>query len=331
MGPPTLLLKRSDVAELLDLGSCIPAVENAFGAHAEGGALGPGVLSTHVPNGAIHIKAAGLQLDRLYYAAKINANFPDNYKRGLPTIQGVIVLFEVENGYPLAIMDSIEITILRTGASTAVAAKYLAAPDADQVMIWGCGNQGRVQLKSIARVRPLKRALVFDRDPEVAEKFAKDLSQELNLEIVPVLDPVSATRQCSICVTCTPSKRSLVRPGDFAEGAFIAAVGADNPEKQELDPLLFRGNKIVVDILDQCITIGDLHHAIQQGVIQSENVHAELGEIISGRKPGRESVDEIIIFDSTGTALQDAAAAAIVYERALSAKKGTFLEFQERG
>lgn len=329
MVQPTLLLKRADVVELLDLDSCIPAVENAFRAHAEGRALPPGVLSSHVPNGAFHIKAAGLQLDRLYYAAKINANFPDNYRRDLPTIQGVIVLADAENGYPLAIMDSIEITILRTGASTAVAAKYLAAPDADQVMVWGCGNQGKVQLKSIARVRLLKRALVFDRDPEVAEKFAKDLSQDLNLEVVPVNDPVSATRQCSICVTCTPSRRALLRPGDFAQGVFIAAVGADNPEKQELDPLLFRGNKIVVDILDQCISIGDLHHAIQQGVIQRENIHAELGEIISGRKPGRESADEIIIFDSTGTALQDAAAAAIVYERALSAKKGIFLDFQE--
>jgi alanine dehydrogenase len=121
----------------------------------------------------------------------------------------------------------------------------------------------------------------------------------------------------------------LLGPGDLSEGTFLAAVGADNPEKQELDPLLFRGNKIVADILEQCMAIGDLHHAIQQGVIQRENVHAELGEIVAGKRPGRETANEIIIFDSTGTALQDTAAAAIVYETALMAEKGIFLDLQK--
>jgi alanine dehydrogenase len=325
----TLFLQRSEVAQLLDLDTCIPAVEDAFRAYSEHRVIPPGVLSTHVDQGAFHIKAAGLQLDRTYYAAKINGNFPRNYLIGLPTIQGVIVLCDAENGYPLAILDSIEITILRTGAATAVAAKYLAAENADQVMIWGCGNQGKVQLRSLAKVRKIKRIIVFDRDPEVAERFSDDLSRELQMEISVTKDPIASTKESLICVTCTTSTKPLIRNGDLPEGIFVAAVGADNPEKQELDPQLFTGNKIVVDILDQCLSIGDLHHAIQSGTIEATDVHAELGDIVAGKKAGRESQSEIIIFDSTGTALQDVAAAAIVYQRALEQKKGIYLDFQD--
>jgi alanine dehydrogenase len=326
----TLLLTRADVAELITLETCIPAVETAFRAYAEGRALAPGVLSTHVKDGAFHIKSAGLPLGSTYFAAKINANFPQNRKLGLPTIQGLVVLFDAKNGYPLAVMDSIEITIVRTGAATAVAAKYLAREDADTVTIWGCGNQGRVQLKALAKIRRLKQAFAYDLDPNTAERFAKELSNELNLEIVATNNPLTVLRQSGLCVTCTPSKRPLFGPSDLAAGTFVAAVGADNPEKQELDPALFASNKIVVDILDQCAAIGDLHHAIEQGFITPEKVHAELGEIVTGKKPGREFEDETILFDCTGTALQDTAAAAIVYENALKSGKGTFLDFQQR-
>jgi ornithine cyclodeaminase/alanine dehydrogenase-like protein (mu-crystallin family) len=110
-----------------------------------------------------------------------------------------------------------------------------------------------------------------------------------------------------------------------AKGTFIAAVGADSPDKQELDPALMRGNKVVADILEQCATIGELHHALEKGLLTRAEVHAELGEVVTGRKPGRTSEEEIIIFDSTGTALQDAAAAAIVYEKAVSDGSGVML------
>jgi alanine dehydrogenase len=149
----TLLLTRREIRALLSLEECIAAVEQAFRFHAEGWTFPPGVLGIHAPRGGFHIKAAGLKLDRTYFAAKTNGNFSQNMSRfGMPSIQGIIVLCDGENGYPLAIMDSIEITLTRTAAATAVAAKHLARPDSTVATICGCGNQGRVQLRALATV-----------------------------------------------------------------------------------------------------------------------------------------------------------------------------------
>lgn len=154
----TLILSRTDVLELLPLPDRIDAVERAFRLRAEGRTLGPGVLSVHTSGGGFHIKAAGLVGERSYFAAKTNGNFSDNPRRwGLPTIQGTIVLADAANGTPLAIMDSGSVTALRTGAATAVAAKFLARPDAHTATIVGCGVQGEVQLAAIAAVLPLRR------------------------------------------------------------------------------------------------------------------------------------------------------------------------------
>jgi ornithine cyclodeaminase/alanine dehydrogenase len=226
-------------------------------------------------------------------------------------------------------MDSIEITILRTGAATAVAAKYLARADASVATICGCGNQGRVQLRARAKARALERVYAFDLDHARAERFADELSAELRIEAQAVRELATAVWQSDICVTCTPSKRFFLKREDVSPGTFIAAVGADDELKQELDPHLFARGKIVVDLLEQCATIGDLHHALDQGLITRADVHAEIGEVIAGKKTGRVSQDEIIIFDSTGTALQDAAAAALVYEKAAPAGSHFSLNFAE--
>jgi alanine dehydrogenase len=319
----TLLLRRSDVAALLGVGECMAAVEHAFKLHAQGQTVPPGILGIHVAGGGFHIKAGLLELGRSYFAAKTNANFPQNMKRfGLPLIQGVIVLCDGENGYPLALMDSMEITVIRTGAATGVAAKYLARPDAKVATICGCGNQGRISLRAVAEVRSLARAYAFDVDEEQARRFASELSQELGIEVSVVSDLAPAVAASDICVTCTPSKAPFLKREYVSGGTFIAAVGADSEEKQELEPELLRSSKVVVDLLEQCAKIGELHHALDKGVVTRSDVHAELGEVIAGKKVGRASADEVIIFDSTGTALQDVAAAAIVYERAISAGKG---------
>src|SRR5215831_3469836 len=161
--PGTLLLKRGDVTTLLGLGECITAVEQAFKLYAEGQTLPTGVLGVTARDGGFHIKAAGLKLARTYFAAKVNGNFFRNTERyGMPNIQGIIMLCDGDNGYPLAIMDSIEITILRTGAATAVAAKYLARPESSVATICGCGNQGRVQLRALSRVLPIEYVYAFD-------------------------------------------------------------------------------------------------------------------------------------------------------------------------
>ncbi|HEY6253121.1 MAG TPA: ornithine cyclodeaminase family protein [Candidatus Angelobacter sp.] len=324
----TLLLSRADVAALLTLEECIVAVEDAFRQYGEGKTLPPKVSGMHSVDGGFHIKAALLRLSRPYFAAKLNGNFPYNQQRfALPNIQGLILLSDATNGYPLAVMDSIEITILRTGAATAVAARRLARPHSKTATICGCGNQGRVQLWALRTVLPLQKVYAFDLNEAQANKFAHEVSQETGIAAEVVHDLASAVRKSDVCVTCTPAKKYFVHKDDVMPGTFVAAVGADNEEKQELDPHLLVSSKVVVDVLDQCIEIGDLHHAISAGLMQASSVHAELGELVSGRKPGRTSPHEITVFDSTGTALQDVAAAAMVYERATKAGRGIRFQF----
>jgi ornithine cyclodeaminase/alanine dehydrogenase-like protein (mu-crystallin family) len=227
------------------------------------------------------------------------------------------------HGYPLAVMDSIEITILRTAAATAVAARRLARADADTVTIAGCGNQGRAQLRALGRVRRLRAVYAYDSDPARAGRYAAEMGAELSLPIQAVRDLAAAVPLSDICVTCTPARRFLLRQEDVRAGTFIAAVGADAPDKQELDPQLFAGSKVVVDNLDQCAEFGDLHHAIEAGLTTRAQVHADLAQLVAGQRPGRVAEEEITIFDSTGVALEDVAAAVAVYRRALERGAGT--------
>ncbi len=324
----TLLLTSRDVAEMLRIEECMTVVEDAFKLHAEGKTLPPGILGVHARDGGFHIKAGLMELSRSYFAAKLNANFPHNSQRfGLPLIQGVVVLCDGENGRPLAVMDSMEITIIRTGAATGVAAKYLARVDAATVTICGCGNQGAISLRAISTVRDVKTAFAFDTDHEQAKRFALRMSNELKIEVQAITDLAEAVGRSDIVVTCTPAKEFFLTKSHVVPGTFIAAVGADNAEKQELEPALLASSKVVADLVDQCATIGELHHAIEAGLMSKANVHAELGEIIAGKKPGRVSNDEVIVFDSTGTALQDVAAAVIVYERAVAMGRVTKIDF----
>jgi ornithine cyclodeaminase/alanine dehydrogenase-like protein (mu-crystallin family) len=304
----TLLLTRRDVADLVTIDDCITAVENAFRLLGRGEVPRPAIAGVHGNGGAFHIKAA-VAGDR--FAAKMNSNFFE----ASPRIKGVIVVCDANDGRVLAVMDSIEITILRTGAATAVAAKYLARENAKTALIFGCGNQGKIQARALQRVRKLDRIFAFDSNREVAADFA----EQIGAEAVPA--PVWA----DIVVTCTPSRAAFLEK--VQPGTFVAAVGADSEEKQELAPSLMASSKVVTDVTEQCRTIGDLHHAIDAGAMRAEDVYAELSEIVAGKKRGRDRDDEVIIFDSTGMALQDVAAAAIVYERALAVGRGTAFDF----
>jgi len=199
-------------------------------------------------------------------------------------------------------------------------------PEQESMSICGCGNQGRVQLLALKEVLPIARAFVYSRRPEKAFVFAEEMSAELGIKVSAIKsdrDLRDALQQSDVCVTCTTARRFFIRKDAVSPGTFIAAVGADSPDKQELDPELLPGAKVVADILDQCAAVGELHHAISQGLMTRDDVHAELGEIVAGRKPGRTSPEEITIFDSTGTALQDVAAAAAIYNKAFSSDVGT--------
>jgi ornithine cyclodeaminase/alanine dehydrogenase-like protein (mu-crystallin family) len=322
----TLVLGHDDVAALLTMDACIAAVERALALHAAGRSLAPALLSVDAPDGSFHVKAAGLLLERPYFAAKTNANFPGNPARfGLPTIQGVVVLCDASDGRPLAVMESGLITSLRTAAATAVAARRLARPDARVATIVGCGVQGRAQLRALAAVLPLERVYAVDRDPEIAKRYAAEMSAALRLAVSVAAEAAPAVRASDVCATCTTANAPLLGPGDIAPGGFVAAVGADNPHKQELDPRLLASATLVVDSRAQAAAIGELHHAIDAGCLPRDAAPAELAEVVAGRVPGRTARDEIVVFDSTGIALEDVAAAAAVYERALARGVGTAL------
>jgi alanine dehydrogenase len=328
----TLIFTEADVSALLDDDVCIEAVESAFRLHGEGRSLAPAILAVAGRQGGFHVKAAGLEIDgRLYFASKTNGNFPGNPDRcGLPTIQGVIVLCDAENGYPLAIMGSGTVTSRRTAAATAVAARHLARRDATEATVIGCGEQGYAQLRALVQVLPLARVHLVDVSEERARALARRCATELGLEAGAAAEAAEGLRTSQVCVTCTTSKQPIVWRDQVQPGTFVAGVGADHPHKHELDPRLLAASRVVVDLLESCASSGDLHHALDAGVMRREDVHAELADVVSGRKAGRTSEDEITIFDSTGTALQDVAAAVVVYRRGLAARCGQEVDFAAR-
>ena len=305
-----LLISRGELDSLMDLDAYYRAAEAAFRAHAEGRATVPMPLHIAVDGGGFHAKGAFIDAGagERFAAVKVNSNFPGNPARGLPTIQGAVLLYDAGDGRLLAILDSMEITSKRTAAAGAVAAKHLARKSSRVIGICGCGEQGRAQLAAIARVLSIERAWAWDIDRERAGRFAKEMAKSLRLTV----DAVEEIVDADVIVTATSASKPFLR--SVRSGTFIAAIGADNPHKSEIHPDLMAAAKVVTDLTSQALAMGDLHHA--PGVA----AHAELGEILTGRKPGRESDDEIIVFDSTGVATQDVAAAACAYQRAMGAR-----------
>lgn len=323
----TLLLTASEVAALLDLPACLAAIADVLHRHAAGETVPPRVLGLRAAAGGLHVKGAGLLGAEPRLAVKLNANFPANPQLGLPTIQGVLVLFDGANGRPLAVLDSMMITALRTAATSALAARYLARPEAATLTICGCGRQGAMHARALCVELPIARVLLWDSDPGRAEQLADELAAELSgVELRRVDDLGEALAETDVCATCTPARSFFIRAEDVRPGTFIAAVGADDHGKQELDPRLVARATLVVDSLAQCVEIGELQHAIAQSLIAQEQVHGELGDVVSGVRPGRTAKEEITIFDSTGTALQDLAAAIAVEQRARAAGAGRVID-----
>lgn len=324
----TLLLDRHDIRSLLGVADYLEIVDAAFRAHAQGKTLHPGLLHIDTPSGEFHIKAGGLERQGLFFGLKVNGGFFGNRSRfDMPNIQGTILLCNAENGYPLALMDSVQITLGRTGATTAVAARHLARADSRVLTICGCGSQGRAQMEYLSHVLPLERVFAFDSDRQAAIVFAAEMSICLGIPVTAVEDYRETLLESDVCVTCTPSREPLIHVGDVRPGTFIAAIGADSPEKQELDPHLLASSTVVVDLLEQCASVGELRHALELGLVSRDDIHAELGQIVNGDRPGRTSSEQVIILDATGTALQDTAAAAAAYGNALSSGLGRLFDF----
>lgn len=307
------------VAEVLRPEPLIDAVEAAFTHRGRGQPNPGGVLGVEMAAGGFHLKAAALSADRGVFAAKLNGNFPGNpAANGMPTIQGLMIVADVCTGAPLAIMDSGSVTRLRTAAATAVAIKHLANTGADQLTIIGCGVQAYDHIRFAHVVRPLRRVVLVDAQPEQAQRLAIRVVRELGMEISVGADVASACAESEIIITCTTSRAAFLERTMVPPGAFVAAVGADNPHKSELAAALLANAQVITDSTAQCAEIGDLRHAITSGVMTAANVHAELGEVVAGVRPGRESASQRIVFDSTGLPIQDAAAAQLALTLAAS-------------
>lgn len=313
MAPPdVLVIGRSEIARTMTPADWLEAADRAFRAAAERRAKSPEPLHIGADRGGFHVKAASISLQRSFVAVKVNGNFPNNpTELGLPTVQGAIILSDGSNGALLAILDSIEVTLRRTAAASALAAKLLARPDSVTMLVCGCGAQGRAHVEAMREVLPLESLLLWDREQDAAETMARDLAG------VAVTDLMQAAPSADVIVCCTSSQQPFLLSEMVAEGTFIAAVGADNPDKSELEPRLMGAATVVVDSLTQCAAMGDLHHAIDAGVVTEAGVHAELADVLVGSARPRSTSKEVIIFDSTGTALLDVAASSTIYERAM--------------
>ena len=270
-------IDATTIDRVLDMPSCIRAVEEAFRARGEGRPAPSAMLGMPLHGGIIHAKIAMLELSRSYVAAKVNANFPDNPRaRGLPTVQGVLTLFDGTNGSPLVLMDSAAITTLRTAAASAVAASYLARADARVATFVGCGVQARAHLTALRRVRAIGSVFAVDAVPNAAAAFCRFARDECGIQAAIPESRRAALRESHVIVTTTPSRSAVLDVQDVSPGAFVAAVGADNEHKQEISPALMKASAIIADDIEQCAHSGDLHHALAANAMQFEDVRASL-------------------------------------------------------
>jgi alanine dehydrogenase len=317
-----VLLSGADLQRLLRPETTIKALREAYSALADNrGDQGRSVGFT-VEGGSIHVKSGLLPGSHLAFASKVNVNLPENAgTRALPTIQGIVVVSDAKDGRPLAVMDSIVLTGIRTAATAALAAQYGAHKGSTSAAIIGCGAQAKYQLDAMRSAFALKTVRVFDIDSSRAEAFSTAYStSDCSITYAPTVS--AAVAGVDICITCTTSKVPVLTDDLDLAGCFVAAVGADNPEKHEIAPGLMCRARILVDDAEACALGGDLNHALRSGVVSKDRVHADLAELASGRKQGRVSADELVIFDSSGSGVQDVAAAWAAYQEAIRADAG---------
>lgn len=321
LGKEFLYLTQADVEAVgLPMLEIISVLESAFREKGEGRVEMPAKIGVHSqPDAFIHAMPASIPAQKAV-GMKWVAGYPANSKRGLPYVTGLLILNDFETGLPLAVMDCTWITAKRTGAATAVSAKCLARPESQVVGILGCGVQGRSNLEALAAVFPLKKALAYDTHRGRAEAFAKEMGQQLHLEVAAVAEPKQAVEGCDIVVTSGPILRkphATIQPCWLAAGGFASLVDFDSYWHPNA---LRQADKFCTDDLAQ------LEHYRDIGYFQDiPPVHADLGEILTGKKPGRQSPAERTFACNLGLALDDIAVAPLIYARALEQEIGKWL------
>ena len=316
-----LYLSHADVAGVgPTMAEMIRALESMFREKGEGRVEMPPKIGVHtLPDAFIHAMPAYIAAQKAV-GMKWVSGYPENSKRGLPYIAGLLILNDAETGMPLAVMDCTWITAQRTGAATAVAAKYLARRESETVGILGCGVQGRSNLEGLKVLFPVKKVRAYDVHPERCAKYAQEMGSELGIEAVAVAGAREAVAGCDMVVTAGPILRkphATIQPGWLDEGAFASLVDFDSYWHADA---LGQADKFCTDDVPQ------LEHYREIGYFQNlPTIHADLGELVTGRKPGREKLSERTFACNLGLALDDIATAPLIYERALERGVGTWL------
>lgn len=321
-----LWLTQSDVRSLLDMPSAMEAVESGFREH--------GLKKVQMPpksylyftrhNGDLRTMPSFLEGQDIAGVKIVNVH-PHNREKGFPTVMAVVVLNSTETGAPLAIMDGTYLTDMRTGAAGGVAAKYLARPDSRVVGMVGTGDQARTQLLALSQFMDIEKVRITCRNLSNCASFEKEMARVVNCDFVRT-DSIKEVCRCDVLVTTTPVRSPIVRSEWVSEGTHINAIGADAMGKQELESVLLKRAKVVVDDIIQASHSGEINVPISSGTFSEADIYAELGEVIAGIKPGRRSDEEITIFDSTGLAVQDLVTADLVYRKALENVVGKRVE-----
>jgi alanine dehydrogenase len=317
-----LYLTQDDVKQVLDMKTTIEVVEDGFKEMGFGRVEMPTRIYLHFEknNGVLITMPA--YIEALNAAGvKVVTVHPDNpVKNKLPSVIARIILNDPENGQPLAIMDGTYITMLRTGAAGACGIKYLSRKDASTAAIIGLGVQGRSQLLGLLQVRGVEKVNVYDVIPEARAAYADEMSKQTGIDIETFDSVSAATENVDILISCTPSKNPVITGEMLKEGMHVSAIGTDTKDKRELDITVLSKvaakGKIVVDYTNQALIVGDFAIPIQSAQFKKEEIYGELGEVIVGKKKGRETESEITLFKATGLAMEDIVTAYKVYELA---------------
>jgi ornithine cyclodeaminase/alanine dehydrogenase len=326
----TLLLTKEEVRGLISMKEVIGTVEEAYKAFNSDQVLQPAYMGLHLPppRGEIDFKAGYNKSNEVISLKASSGGFIDNpTSHGVPNGMGTILLFDARSCALACVMDGSLITGLRTGAAGAVSVKALARKNAKAISSIGTGNQARMQIRAINEVMKIEAIHAWDSNPDSLSRYKSDIEGEFGIPVRAANSKQDAVEQADILVTTTRGKGSLVEADWIRPGMHIVAIGTDQRGKQELDPEIFRNAKIVNDSIEQCIEKGETWHPLDRNIIARKDIHAEIGEILLGQKPGRETDDEVTIFDSTGMAIQDNTTAAKIYRNAMATNVGTFFEF----
>jgi alanine dehydrogenase len=314
----TLLLTRDDVARLLTLPELIEAMREAYCLRANHElVIRPQRAVTRHGEDSTTVTFPGVLPDCERYTVKVNAKTAGNVARGLPFLRGVILLINRADGANEAILESGLLTAMRTGASGAVVADVLARKEARTVMIIGAGLQAEWMLPALAQVRRIREVRVFDVVRERADDWRHRMSSKVPA-LYKVAESPREAREMDIVVTVTQSREPILLAEDFRPGQCILAVGADEPGKVELAADLLQRCRLVSDDRDLCFSDGAFNVAFRDGAITADHIHAEIGEILAGQRPGRTNEEESFVFGNVGLPFQDLVAAQIVRKRALA-------------